>query len=302
MNNTAKHFVLQLGSLISLYLSLAFFLVLAFGFINLRFADSLDNVWQLDSAASSIRFGFAMVVVFFPTYLALTRIVNKNRREDKEEGYLAFTKLLIYLSLLVGGFVLLGDLVAVIMGFLEGELTTRFILKALAVFVVTGAAFYYYVQDAKGYWLTRARASVIYGLTAAVLIGVTCVAAVAYIPSPSEVRERKEDAQTIMHLQQIVWDIQTYYDIEGFPENLTQVYSQTAISLIPPAQYETYIFERTGEASYKLCANFNSTSVSGNETQYLYKDPYNEQNWEHKSGEWCFGRTVYEKGLNTNRL
>jgi hypothetical protein len=37
---------------------------------------------------------------------------------------------LVYLSLLVGGGVLLGDLVAVILAFLNGEITTRFILKA----------------------------------------------------------------------------------------------------------------------------------------------------------------------------
>ncbi|MEN9922388.1 MAG: hypothetical protein RL097_665, partial [Candidatus Parcubacteria bacterium] len=36
-NHTAKHFVLQLGSLASLYLSLSFLLVLLFGVINLIF-------------------------------------------------------------------------------------------------------------------------------------------------------------------------------------------------------------------------------------------------------------------------
>ena len=161
-NHTAKHFVVQLGSLISLYLSLAFFLVLAFGFINLLFPDSLDGVWQLENAASNVRLGFAMVVVFFPTYLVLTRLVNKNRRASQDTNYLGLTKWLIYLSLLIAGLTLLGDMVAVIMGFLEGELTQRFLLKALAVAVVTGAAFFYYLKDAQGYWLTREKLSYTY--------------------------------------------------------------------------------------------------------------------------------------------
>jgi uncharacterized membrane protein len=158
-HHTAKHFVLQLGSLISLYLSLSFFLVLAFGCINLLFPDTLDSIWEVEQAGSSIRLVFAIVSVFFPTYIILTRLVNKNRRESEDSSYLGLTKWLIYLSLLVSGLVLLGDLVAVIMGFLEGELTFRFILKALAVFVVIGGAFYYYIQDAKGYWLDRDKQS-----------------------------------------------------------------------------------------------------------------------------------------------
>ncbi|MFT5831748.1 MAG: hypothetical protein ACI9SY_000116, partial [Candidatus Paceibacteria bacterium] len=149
-NHTAKHFVLQLGSLIALYLSLTFFLVLTFGFINLRFPDATDGIWQLESAANSIRIGFAMVVVFFPTYLILTRLVNKNRRASNDTSYLGLTKWLIYLSLLVAGLTLLGDLVAVIMGFLEGELTSRFLMKAFAVSAVIGAAFFYYIKDAQG--------------------------------------------------------------------------------------------------------------------------------------------------------
>jgi hypothetical protein len=48
---------------------------------------------------------------------------------------------LVYLSLLVGGGVLLGDLVAIILAFLNGEITTRFILKAGVLLVVVGAAF-----------------------------------------------------------------------------------------------------------------------------------------------------------------
>lgn len=148
-NHTAKHFVLQLGSLIALYLSIAFFLVLSFGVINLSFPDALAGVWEIESAASSVRLGFAMVLVFFPTYLVLTRLVNTNRRGSNDHSYLNLTKWMIYLSLLVAGITLLVDLAVVIMGLLEGELTMRFILKALAVAVVTGAAFLYYIKDAQ---------------------------------------------------------------------------------------------------------------------------------------------------------
>ena len=124
-HNTAKHFVLQLGSLVSLYLSLTFLLVLLFGAINIIFPDAADYVWEVESAQSQIRIGIAMVIVFFPTYLLITRIVNQARRKEQNGAYLGLTKWLIYLSLLVGGLVLLIDLVVVIMTFLEGEISER---------------------------------------------------------------------------------------------------------------------------------------------------------------------------------
>jgi uncharacterized protein YacL len=154
-NTTPKHFVLQLGSLISLYISLGFLLGLLFGIINLKFPDATEGYWALESASSAVRLGIAMVIVFFPTYLILTRLVNKLRRQEKNGSYLNLTKWLVYLSLLVGGGVLLGDLVAVIMTFLEGEITQRFIFKALAVLVVVGLAFHYYILDARGFWLAQ---------------------------------------------------------------------------------------------------------------------------------------------------
>ncbi len=186
-NHTARHFVLQLGSLASLYLSLSFLLVLIFGVINLAFPDATNGYWEIESAHQGVRIGFAMVIVFFPTYLILTRTVNKLRRTETSGAYLSLTKWLVYLSLLVGGGVLLGDLVTVIMTFLEGEITQRFILKAAAVFVVIGAAFHYYILDARGFWLKNEAKSVQFAYGAIAVV----IASLAYgftsIEAPTEV-------------------------------------------------------------------------------------------------------------------
>ncbi len=110
MENTAKNFALQLGSLISLYISIVALIILLSGVITLQYPDVANGYWEQESASSSIRFSIAMLFVFFPTYIALTRMVNTIRRV--EQGvYLALTKWLIYLSLLIGGGAILGDLV-----------------------------------------------------------------------------------------------------------------------------------------------------------------------------------------------
>jgi hypothetical protein len=79
MENNAKHFALQLGALITLYVSVGSLISLLFGVITIAFPDP-TNSWEYVGATDGIRFAIALLVVFFPAYIALTRIVNRERR------------------------------------------------------------------------------------------------------------------------------------------------------------------------------------------------------------------------------
>jgi hypothetical protein len=293
-NHTAKHFVLQLGSLITLYLSLSFLLVLLFGIVNILFPDAADGYWQVESAHSNVRLGIAMVVVFFPTYLALTRSVNKLRREEKSGAYLGLTKWLVYLSLLVAGLVLLGDLVAVIMTFLEGELTQRFLLKALAVLVVIGSAFYYYVLDARGYWLKNEKKSVQFATGTIAIVLASLVYGFMNIETPTEVREQKLDATQITDLQNIQYRIQDYYVTNSkAPESLSAL-GEPAVPTAPENR-PAYRYNVTNEG-FELCATFAKESASDEwvGTMAIMEKSFirNPDNWQHGAGEVCFERVV----------
>jgi len=294
-NNTAKHFALQLGSLASLYLSLSFLLVLLFGVINLAFPDATDGPWDIERASSGIRVAFAMVIVFFPTYLTLTRLVNNNRRQETGGQYLSLTKWLIYLSLLVGGAVLLGDLVAVIITFLEGEITTRFILKTLVVLVIIGCAFVYYLKDAKGYWVENEKKSTVFGMIASLVVAASLVIGFIYTEKPSEVRERKLDDQQISDLQDIQFYIEDYYRVNNaLPSTLNELYGGLPIPAAPEgrADYEYLVGDET---SYALCATFVEESLQNAASRYPYTAYEKNYNWDHPSGYWCFERAVEAK-------
>lgn len=298
-NHTAKHFVLQLGSLISLYLSLSFLLVLIFGVVNLLFPDAADTIWQVESASSQVRIGIAMVIVFFPTYLILTRLVNSTRRKEGESSYLGLTKWLIYLSLLIGGAALLVDLVVVINTFLEGEITQRFILKAVSVLVVIGAAFHYYLLDARGYWLKREDRSIMFGVGALLVVCTALGYGFANIQTPAAVREHKIDQTQITDLQIIQGQVQNYLVMnESLPAALDDLMSE----IVPtaPEGRTAYKYELT-EKGFHLCATFVTESQKG-EYSYYYEQPLsvpvektiimNPDNWEYHSGEVCFERVV----------
>ncbi|MBP9842865.1 MAG: hypothetical protein KBC62_02560 [Candidatus Pacebacteria bacterium] len=300
-NHTARHFVLQLGSLASLYLSLSFLLVLIFGVINLAFPDATNGYWEIESAHQGVRIGFAMVIVFFPTYLILTRTVNKLRRTETSGAYLSLTKWLVYLSLLVGGGVLLGDLVTVIMTFLEGEITQRFILKAAAVFVVIGAAFHYYILDARGFWLKNEAKSVQFAYGAIAVV----IASLAYgftsIEAPTEVREQKLDATQVSDLQQIQWRVQDYYlTNQKLPENLGTL-GEPAAPTAPEGRAD-YKYNVTNEG-FELCATFaqpsNPDEFMGGTMPISEKGFIkNPDNWQHGAGETCFSRIINKDNGN----
>ena len=293
--HTAKHFALQLGSLVTLYLSLSFLVVMVFGIINIIFPDATAGYYEVDSSESMIRTAIAMVIVFFPAYLILTRFVNNQRRDSNEGSYLNLTKWLIYLSLLIGGCVLLGDLATVIMTYLNGEVTARFIYKALTVLLLVGAAFYYYLLDARGFWLKNEQKSVYFGAGVVIIVLVALVQGFIHVKAPSAVREQRLDSTQINDLQQIQWRIQDYYlTNQKLPENFTALGEPDVPKA--PENRAAYRYGITTEG-FELCATFTQPSSAADAQMYAVPTEKlvpikNPDNWQHGVGETCFKRIV----------
>lgn len=294
--HTAKNFALQLGALISLYVSISFLLVLLFGIITLLFPSASDYYYERSAAMDSIRLGIALIVVFFPTCLLLTRLVNQARRSTTQDStYAGLVKWLLYLSLLVGGVVLLSDLAIIIMTYLNGDLTVRFALKALSVLVVTGAAFFYYLMDVRGVWLSRERTSITYGAAAAVAMLASIVLGVTLIDTPTEMRERRIDDTQLQSLQSIQSDIISYTQTNGaLPKTLSEIPNKNPSTYSAPVGRPDYEYSVTG-AGFRLCAQFALPSIE-DDTRYAYWDDkpgvFNANDWQHGTGKECFERTV----------
>ncbi len=297
MENTAKNFALQLGSLVSLYVSITALIMMLFGIITIQYPDVAQGYYEYDSASSGIRFGIALLIVFFPTYILLTRLVNNIRR--REQGtYLMLTKWLIYLSLLIGGATILGDLVAVVNSFLMGELTIRFVLKALSFFIVVSAAFVYYLLDAKGYWQANEKISIQYAGGVAVFVVIALILGFTRVEPPTKVREMKIDAQQINDLSIIQSGIEEYYAVNGnLPDTIDDVYVDVPAPTAPEGR-TPYSYNLTSAGSFELCARFESASSKAEQAQYsepmfdtgrIIKNPYN---WTHAEGNVCFSRTL----------
>ncbi len=295
--NTARNFALQLGSLMTLYVSLTAVIMIVFSVINVLYPDAASYSWEYSSSQESMRAGIAMLIVFFPAFVILTRLVNKIRRTETGT-YLMLTKWVVYLSLLVGGAVLLGDLVTVIMAYLNGELTTRFLLKAATLAGVLSFALFYFLQDARGFWLAHEKESKLYGLGAVAIAVAAIVLGFMYGDSPTKVREMKLDAEQITNFQDMEWRVQDHYTLKkALPTTVAELY----IGIEPPVAPEgrtAYEYKILDEDTYQLCANFAYASVPSELGGRAYtaadmlKNPYNT--WDHGEGVTCFERTVYK--------
>lgn len=295
-NQTPKHFVLQLGSLISLYISLGFLISLLYGIINLKFPDATEGYHMLESASSAVRLGIAMVVVFFPTYIVLTRLVNSLRRKESNASYLTLTKWLVYGSLLVGIGILLIDLSVVIVTFLEGEITTRFAMKAFSVLAVIGLSIHYYIMDAQGFWLKNESKSIMYGTGVVLAVFAIVSFGLKYIDTPAQVREMKLDEKQITDLQNIQWRIEDYLATSSStPATLEEIFTNANIPTAPEDR-DTYTYTVTNNG-FKLCATFARDSNNTNDIAYPVGVKsetriIGSDNWSYTAGETCFDRTV----------
>lgn len=143
-----KDIFLHLLAILALYASAGSFVSLIFQYINLYIPDPLQrDLYYVTAAYSSIRFAIATLVVIFPVYIWATWLLNKSYEREPEKRNLRIRKWLIYFTLFAAALIIMGYLVALIYSFLNGDLTSRFLLQMLTVFAVAGSVFWYYFRD-----------------------------------------------------------------------------------------------------------------------------------------------------------
>jgi hypothetical protein len=98
-------------------------------------------------SSSRIRWAMAVMIVTLPAFLWLTLRERAKLAADPSLYRSAIRKWLTYITLLIAASVMLGDLVATIYAFLNGDFTLQFFLNAAVVGIVAGGIFTFYLRD-----------------------------------------------------------------------------------------------------------------------------------------------------------
>ena len=118
---------------------------LAFTFINLWFPDPLaQQNFAYRSTTYSVSNQLASMIVAFPIYAWVLRWIGRDMEAHPEKARSGVRKWLTYLALFIAAGCVIGDLITFLNYFIRGELTTRFVLKALVVLIIAGGVFWFY--------------------------------------------------------------------------------------------------------------------------------------------------------------
>ncbi len=297
MNTKTKDFFLHLGAMVALYAGVIALLNLLFKIINVAF-PKIDEYRYGFFGSSSISLQVAILLVVFPLFLFLMNLIRRGYQENPERKEYAVRKWLIWITLFVAGIAITADLVTLLYYFLDGrELTAGFSLKVLSVLVVSGGVFGYFIDDLKDR-LNGSRRNFWRILSAILVIG-SIVLGFMVTGSPRTQRLANYDQLKINDLQNIQSQVIQYWQMKGeIPENLDVLRDPlSSYNFIPldPQTGQSYEYQKTGEMSFSICAEFNLDSVSSRANPRIsnvMKYGLENENWNHAEGVNCFERTV----------
>lgn len=289
---TAKDFFLWAGAMVALYWSIVSFLILIFEYIDRAFPDPA-LAGYVDPYSGGIRFAMASLIVLVPTAVVLLRLIRSDMASFPMKAELWVRKWAIMLTLFIAGVTIAVDLITLINTFLGGDLTARFMLKVLVVFLVALCGFLHFLADLKGYWAAHGAYAKRVGYGVGLLAVLTIAAGFLIIGSPADIRLMRLDDQKVGDLSTIQWQIVNYWQQkEALPATLEALEDPISGFVVPvdPQSGEAYAYRVTGAASFSLCAMFNRASAA--QESLTRPVGYTEENWMHEAGETCFARTI----------
>lgn len=145
---SAREAFLYLLLFTTLYISAYHLGSILFIFVERAFPDPAFE-GAVQASMDSLRFSVASLVVAFPVYLWVARLIHQAVRKRPVMRASQVRKWLTYLTLFLAAAVIVGDLTTLVYHLLGGELTVRFVLKVVIVGGIAGGIFGYYLRDLK---------------------------------------------------------------------------------------------------------------------------------------------------------
>lgn len=297
---TAKDFFLWVGAMAALYGGVIAFVSLIFDYVDAAFPNPVRDAYYYYGSGTEISYETATLIVLTPVFMLLMRLIRRDIQADPSRNETWVRRWALVLTLFLAGLAMVVDLIVALTTYLQGEaVTMAFMLKVLTVLLVAGAGFLHFLADMRGYWQREpGKAKMInYGVGALVLV--TIIAGFFVIGTPQEIRNVKQDNIRVQDLQNIQWQIVNYWQQkEALPATLQEVEDPLSGYTLPvdPETGDSYVYERTGDLEFKLCATFEREGGQDYSIARPVMDPTMEKgmqdNWVHGFGEVCFDRTI----------
>lgn len=291
-NNAAKFAFYYMLSLIALIFAALSAGMIIFQIINKNIADVIIQRAS-DFSPDQLKFAISALIISAPIFYITTWQICKNLFTgafDKDSGV---RRWLTYFVLLISSVVMLGWLIAIVNNFLDGELTVKFILKALTAIGIAAGIFTFYYYDIKRDKVAGEKDKIIriYFYSSLAVVVIVFISGLFIVESPQKTRDRKMDNAVLENFEDIDRAIGTYYsDNEKLPDDLEKIKSEFSYisdkDLENSATGEKYDYKIKRENIYELCATFKIS----NEDSEDYDDYFDR--WPHDAGYQCLSQRV----------
>lgn len=283
----AFYYLLSLVALLFVSISVG---MIAFGIIDKSIVDALTTSYYNND--SQLKFAISALLIAAPIFYITSNLINRGLKKGELDKESWIRRWLTYFILLVSSIVLLGVFISVILNFLNGELTSRSILKALAMFVISGVIFsYYFFENRRENVSEKSLTVKLFFFGSLVLVLAAFVSAWFFVESPTTARNRRLDQNLVNNISNIESSVNSYLSIKGqLPDNLEQLkndanYSLREANLIDPETKTPIEYKKISAKEFELCANFR-TDNNKDETAYSAKS--------HGAGHQCLKGMIYD--------
>lgn len=236
------------------------------------------------SADSALASSIASILVAFPIYLLVMRLIIRDARLDPEKFESGVRKWLTYIALLVAAAVMIGDLVTVVQFFLRGEFTSRFLAKAATVIVLSGSVLWYYLGGLKKPAADTKNPLDLRDLGAAAGASLAIAIAVVFgfltLGGPGNQRLVQADNKRVADLAILAGQVNTKWNLSNrtLPSSVEGL---PAYLLKDPLTHRPYEYHAKSANEYELCATFDRDDRKETPAS---QDTF----WNHPRGHFCF--------------
>lgn len=268
--------------------------MIIFQIINKNIADIL-NIYQGTFSSETLKFAISALIISAPIFYICMWQIYVNLKSGELEKDSGIRKWLTYFILLVSSVVMLGWLIGTINTFLDGDLTVKFILKALTAVLISAGVFSFYFYDIKRAEVQGKNNVIrIYFYSSLVIILAAFVGSLFVVESPTQTRDRKYDNLILDNFNNIDSAITSYFqEYKKIPEGLNELkteYSYLGDNSIKDPNKIDFEYKLVDKSIYELCATFRTSNKNENNQDYSY---YKDR-WSHDAGYQCLQQKVHD--------
>jgi hypothetical protein len=294
----AREAFLHLLTSAALYTAVSYALTLIFSYVDLKVPDLATTPYaQLESEASRaiIPVAMAAVIVAFPLLMWLSSTLLREMKAAPDKVRSPLRRQLTYLTLFLAAGMMAIDVITLVAYLLQGELSTRFLLKVAAVLVVGGAGFFYYFKSLKmsPEEMQTTRFHRWFGWCTSTIVAACLVGGLFVVGPPATERLRRFDAQRTADIKMISEEVfnatvgtawrnaaTTLSIKQPLPRTLDEVLAgarQRRPRITDPKTGTAYEYQVLGESTFRVCASFEQV-----------RDEAGDVAWNHPAGRHCF--------------